>query len=151
MVDWNISWHVFLIHPLPVTVVTAVFYAHSKRLQRARKSYVRLPGSTSSAGAANSSVKFSETLSKLCLASSFTSANEKMFRAIGELNWFVVSNLYVGRGEIIGPESYKNEVYPRCFLNYWPKPKKLNTWPPKLQTRDIVEPFYGNGPTESPK
>ena len=54
-------------------------------------------------------------------------------------------------GEIIGLKSYKNDVYIRYFQNYWPKPKKLNTSTPKPQTRDIGEPFYGNGPTESPK
>ena len=54
-------------------------------------------------------------------------------------------------GEIIGPKSYKNDVYPHYFQNYWPKPKNLNTSTPKPQTRDIGEPFYGNGPTESPK
>ena len=55
------------------------------------------------------------------------------------------------KGVIIGPKSYKNDVYPSYFQNYWPKPKKLNTSTPKPQTRDIGEPFYGNGPTESPK
>ena len=49
---------------------------------------------------------------------------------------------------IIGPKSYKNDVYPRYFLNYWPKQKKLNTSPPKPQTRDIGN-IYGNGHTES--
>ena len=30
-------------------------------------------------------------------------------------------------GEIIGPKSYKNDLYPRYCHNYRPKPKKLNT------------------------
>ena len=43
-----------------------------------------------STGTGSSSVKFCETLSKLCLTSSFTFASEKMFCAIGELNRFVM-------------------------------------------------------------
>ena len=56
--------------------------------RKARKIYVRLPGSTSSAGTASLSVKFCETLLKLCLTCSFTSASEKiplMLRYVEEM------------------------------------------------------------------
>ena len=43
------------------------------------------------AGAASLSVKFCETLSKLCLKCSFTSASEKMFCAIAQ---YVVRKVY---------------------------------------------------------
>ena len=67
MVALDISWHIFLILLLSVKVVTVVFYAHSKWQQKARKSYVRLPGSTSSAGTASQSVKFCETYQNFVL------------------------------------------------------------------------------------
>ena len=65
MVALDISWHIFLILLLSVKVVTVVFYAHSKWQQKARKSYVRLPGSTSSAGTASLKCQILWKLSKV--------------------------------------------------------------------------------------
>ena len=56
-----------MIHPLSVTVVS---YAHSKLQQKARKSYARSQGSTSSVGSA--SLKF-----QILLDFIITSASEK--------------------------------------------------------------------------
>ena len=83
----------------------------------------------------------------MCLSNMWSSCNLHTCGAVGS----PLSKLLIHVGVIIGPKSYKNDVYPRYFQNYWPKPKKLNTSTPKPQTRDIGEPFYGNGPTESPK
>ena len=67
MVALDISWHIFLILLFSVKVVTVVFYAHSKWQQKATKSYVRLPESTSSTGTASSSVKFCESYQNFVL------------------------------------------------------------------------------------